>query len=392
VSGVNRQRSYENGKNVGEALEQLSNVRGGFGLSVLPAPQVTSNHWFLSHRQVPPNCDALLLWYGWQGSTRTDMVLEYGSNVSQVSRTVNSNDFANWYRVLGVPPNYGEEWTGDAKYTLPPRGLWMGQANHSDVLRQQTLTEYAQGYLDRSSRLAPAYSIQLRGGSYIFGYPRMGDIVRLIIKKNRLAVDDTVRILGITYAVGDDGDENVNLDVGFHGDPITRTTTLPSDEGSPPDDIIDRIEEVQTDVDALARRTGSGSLVARAHRFTAWNTANDSRVGYDMVDPSTMQGWGSGLNIGLFTVPVAGQYLVIATLGFIALTTDVAMGAIVRNGENAAYSGAGSVGTGNTIASCIAVTTLDCAEGDVLEFRQRAMPTGRTGITGTATYMCVVML
>ena len=43
----------------------------------------------------------------------------------------------------------------------------------------------------------------------------MGDTVPLIIDSGRLQVNSTsVRVLGITYSIGDDGDENVELVVG----------------------------------------------------------------------------------------------------------------------------------------------------------------------------------
>jgi hypothetical protein len=42
----------------------------------------------------------------------------------------------------------------------------------------------------------------------------MGDSVTLVVRSGRLNVNTTVRVVGITYDVGDDGEENVSLTVG----------------------------------------------------------------------------------------------------------------------------------------------------------------------------------
>ena len=40
----------------------------------------------------------------------------------------------------------------------------------------------------------------------------MGDIVPLVIQTGRLNVNTTIRVLGIAYDIGDDGQEDVDLD------------------------------------------------------------------------------------------------------------------------------------------------------------------------------------
>ena len=49
----------------------------------------------------------------------------------------------------------------------------------------------------------------------------MGDVVPLVVNSGRLNVNATIRILGITYAIGDDGQEDVSLTVGRQ--PLTFT-------------------------------------------------------------------------------------------------------------------------------------------------------------------------
>ena len=42
----------------------------------------------------------------------------------------------------------------------------------------------------------------------------MGDTVPLIIQSGRINVNSNVRVLGITFDVGDDGEEDISLTVG----------------------------------------------------------------------------------------------------------------------------------------------------------------------------------
>ena len=45
--------------------------------------------------------------------------------------------------------------------------------------------------------------------AYTWGSPNMGDTVPLIVDSGRLQVADRARVLGITYTIGDDGQEDV---------------------------------------------------------------------------------------------------------------------------------------------------------------------------------------
>jgi hypothetical protein len=65
----------------------------------------------------------------------------------------------------------------------------------------------------------------------------MGDICPLIVIAGRLNVNTTVRVLGISYDVSDDGDEIVSL-------------TL----GRPASTLVDLFTQADRDVDALTRR------------------------------------------------------------------------------------------------------------------------------------------
>jgi hypothetical protein len=317
----------------------------------------------------------------------------YGGNVSYVSRTVNSNEFANNVQVLGTPPMFRRDWTGEAKYTVPPRGMWFYSDNRSDVNRQQTLNEISQGHIDRRSQLAAAYTIRLREGAYSFGSPNMGDVVRLIITKGRLDVDTTVRILGITYAINDDDGEDVGFDLGFHGAPITRADVAPTDAGSPPPDVVDRLEAQQTQIDALARRTRGAQLTARAHRSTSWTTFNDMRIGFNMVDPPASGAWGTGLDLGYFFAPVEGHYQVNACMGIVAgAAGETALGQICVNDAGRAYGNVAISAAPGNLLFALAADIVYCQANDRISYMMRGMVNGRTGLTGPSTFMSIALL
>jgi hypothetical protein len=65
----------------------------------------------------------------------------------------------------------------------------------------------------------------------------MGDVVPLVVRSGRLNVNTNVRVLGITYTIGDDGQEDVALTV-----------------GQPGRSLVQLLQQSQHDVNALARR------------------------------------------------------------------------------------------------------------------------------------------
>ena len=196
--------------------------------------------------------DAVRIFYPYQGVQRFDMALVYGSTVSALTRTANSGDYANYWRVLGKGDEsaqmWAEAWTRDATdITTTELGLWQSGDNASDVSIQSTLDEKAGGRglvanpsggnLAGSSVLVPSYTVTMRPGSYNWGSPNMGDVVPLVVRSGRLDVATNVRVVGLTYDIGDNGDETVAATVGR---PVRTLTQL--------------INEPAADVDALARR------------------------------------------------------------------------------------------------------------------------------------------
>jgi hypothetical protein len=235
LSGQVRDRTYYGNQVLGAALDDLAKVIGGFDYDVLALGGVGMG--------TAATTDQLRIFYPAQGIVRTSPALVYGSSISALKRQVVSSDYGNYWRELGNNASsdpaaaqlIGEAWNVDASGSAV--GLWANGDNQSDVTLTPTLVQAAQGNLNRHGVLIPVYTLTLRPNFYYAGLFNMGDTLPLIIMSGRLKVNTTVRVLGITYSVGDDGQEDVELVV-----------------GRPDTTLADILGATAADVDALARR------------------------------------------------------------------------------------------------------------------------------------------
>lgn len=225
-----RDRTYEPGKSLGEAVNDMSDDISGFDYSI-------------SHEMFP-GYDCLEIWYPNQGTARDDVTLLYGGTVRALTRSVAATDYANYVRVIGATPSGGnaplwaEYWNADANdVTRTPVGLWMRSENLNDVSVQATLNDRAHGLVDRYGLLVPSYTVTMRPDAYTWGFPNMGDVVPLIVQAGRLDVDTTVRVVGVTFDIGDDGQEDVELTV-----------------GRPLSSLVSLLRRYGSNIDQLARR------------------------------------------------------------------------------------------------------------------------------------------
>jgi hypothetical protein len=234
-SNIPRDRNYVGSTSLQEIIDDLAAVIDGFDFAVVPSGQFTS-----------VGADQFQVFYPNQGVLRGDLVLNYGTTISSLTRSVNSTDYANYVRVLGnngdsdpdTPQLYAEAWNTDSNnVSVNPVGLWMMADAASDVSVQSTLQDKANGDLALAGVLLPSYTLTMRPGAYSWGFPRMGDTVPLIINRGRLNVNTTIRVLGISYEIGDDGEEDVSLTV-----------------GRPATDFYDTASQAARDISALVRR------------------------------------------------------------------------------------------------------------------------------------------
>jgi len=233
LSGQLLTRTYQGGQPLGTALSDLSLLAppNGFDYDVQPGAVAGLGR------------DALRVFYPNQGVARTDVVLEYGANVANLQRTVDSTAYSNYVRVLGnnnssdptVAQVIAEASNADA--ANPTVGLWPLSDNASSVSVPATLAQHAAGDLNEYGTLTPTYVLGLTPGWYVWGYPRMGDTVQLIVRSGRLNVNTSVRVVGVTFDVGDDGQEDVTLTVGR---PLTTLAKLLHDTTTDIGDLVRR--------------------------------------------------------------------------------------------------------------------------------------------------------
>jgi len=233
-SGRLRDRTYQGQQSIGAAITDLASCIDGFDVDVRFAADTDGT-------------DYLRIFYPSQGISRRDLMLAYGSSVSGFTRSANSADlgYANYVRTIGdaggtegAPQLWAESIGADANDVgRIGVGVWMAATSETDVKVKQTLQEKADGVLEDSGALVPSYSLTLRPGWYRPDTPAMGDTVPLVISSGRLEVSTTVRVQAIRFDIGDDGQEDVEMDVG------RPRLTL---------DALFR--RTKRDVDALARR------------------------------------------------------------------------------------------------------------------------------------------
>lgn len=219
TTGQTRIRTYFGGQGLGAAIDELA--KSG------PSPAngyATSFDYDLLGRSDLNGWDTLRIWYPQQGVSRSDVALVYGSTVAGIVRQVDSSTYSNYVRLIGnngqsdpmQPQMFAEAWNADCTTGSPGAvGMWQDSRNDSaDVNALATLTQRANGQLGLEGQLVPSYQLTLVPGWYRPGKPSMGDTVPLVIRSGRLKVNQNVRVLGITYTVGDDGNEDVTLAVG----------------------------------------------------------------------------------------------------------------------------------------------------------------------------------
>jgi hypothetical protein len=240
MSGQARDRTYTGGSYIGQLITDL-----GACAPSPPSSAPTSFDVDVQPMADTAGFDYLRVWYPSRGQARSDLALVYGVTVANLTRSVSSVDYGNYVRLIGdnggdenAPQLYAEQWNADANNVgAVPLGLFQLSDQESDVKVPATLQQHATGRLNTAGLLVPSYTLGLRPGWYRPGYPNIGDTVPLVVQSGRLDVNTTVQVLGLSYDIGDDGQEDVELTV-----------------GRPRVDLTALFRKTRRDVDALARR------------------------------------------------------------------------------------------------------------------------------------------
>ena len=99
-----RIRNYDAQASIGESISQMAAVDQGFDYDVTPGATT----------------DELRVFFPQQGIPRIEPILEYGSTVSTVTRSVASADYTNYWRVIGESTGQDVPRSGPRHTTTPP--------------------------------------------------------------------------------------------------------------------------------------------------------------------------------------------------------------------------------------------------------------------------------
>lgn len=207
LSGQLRDRTYAPDKAFGEAVDDLAAVVGGFDWAT------------------DPDGAGIDIYYPARGVQRTAFAFTYGGTVRALTRTLSSTNFANYWRVSGQTPTdadrpiWAEGWTADAHdLVTQPAGMWQSTESMADVTIQQTLADRVAANLADTGVWIPAYTLTMRPGAYEIGPAgdfALGDLVALHVDSGRIHVEgEWVRVLAVTFDIGDDGQEDIEVTVG----------------------------------------------------------------------------------------------------------------------------------------------------------------------------------
>lgn len=195
TTGVTRTRTFEAGKTIEETISQLAAVVNGFDWEI----------------------DALRklnIFFPWRGSSGVDFAISYdrsGGNVSQVTRSVDPSTYANAVRVsgaTGVTPS--SQAAGDL--ATRPEGRWELQYGATDLTTSTAVTETALRLLGEASLFRPAYTVTLAADSgWTPSVFWLGDVCPIRIRRGRLDVNTTAKLVEVEVTIGGDGDETVAL-------------------------------------------------------------------------------------------------------------------------------------------------------------------------------------
>jgi hypothetical protein len=200
--GRTRDRTYYDyeRKNIGEAIEQLSDVRDGFDYAIRPAyvAGVLTRRMTVNY----PNT-----------GRKTTIVLDAGSNVDLLTATSDATQMTTVQHVKGEGD--GADALLVTATNAPLLNVYPMVENlyvANDVKITATLDDYAQRGLDLGKRPVIIPTVNLDGGvEPRIGSYTVGDQVRVRAAYGLLDIDDTFRITSAKVTVADVGSETVTL-------------------------------------------------------------------------------------------------------------------------------------------------------------------------------------
>ncbi|RMI39870.1 hypothetical protein EBO15_28295 [Actinomadura harenae] len=196
-TGVIKDRTYTAGDSIGERIQELAETLPGFDWDIRPVSESALQFDVWSPR----------------GMDR-GVIAEYGGLVAKVRREVSVSDYANAIRQSGASGLTARELEAP-DLSLRPEGRWDGVFGDDGLITQASLDDRAAYQLDAAQVIRPAYTLTLRAGAWSGpDHIWLGDPIRLIIQSGRLNIDTIQRVQQVDVALGEDGQETVEITLG----------------------------------------------------------------------------------------------------------------------------------------------------------------------------------
>jgi hypothetical protein len=194
-TGVLRSPTFEAGDSIGQRIEEMSDLVGGFDWAVTPT-----------------SASALQLgvWFPQRGASR-GVVLEQGGLMAEATVNEDTTTYANAIRYTGADGLTAFEQDAGGLAGMP-QGRWDAAYGDTGLTTQQMLNDRAEWQLGWSQVARPVWTVKLRrdawrGPSHIW----LGDTVRIVAMRHGLGVDMTARVYEIEVQLDGDGTEQVQL-------------------------------------------------------------------------------------------------------------------------------------------------------------------------------------
>lgn len=195
ATGTVRTITYPAGQSVGQAIEQLSLMDGGFNWDVVP--------------QTGSVGQTFTVWPS-RGESR-NRVVSYPGNAASYQRQLDPGTYANAVRETG---NTGIAAVRAEASDIATRaeGRWDVQLGDTSLLDATSVTARANYDLSQRQEIVPTWTVKLQPGTW--GGPTdmwLGDVVQLVVKSGRLDVDEQLRVFEVDIDLDDADNETVTL-------------------------------------------------------------------------------------------------------------------------------------------------------------------------------------
>lgn len=190
-AGAPRDRDYQPGKKIGEALDQLGRVIDGFDWDVDPARRLNV--------------------YSPRRGRSTGIELVWGREIAAMTRNLTPSAYANALRFNGAD---GLSPVEIESASIGPGGRFEASIGNPDLLLQESVNERAAAELDAAGRIQPGYHLTLMPGWWNPAALWLGDTAAVDITAGRLQVSEPLRVEGLTVTLDDAGGETVDVSLG----------------------------------------------------------------------------------------------------------------------------------------------------------------------------------